>query len=154
IDQVQRDLVRADPQCVAIIQPYQRGQDIERWWSPPSGLHMIALKSSSDQAWPWSDAHDEAEAARRFRATYPSLHAHMKKFEEVVDPTGKRRGLRHREDHGRFWWELRSCAYYEAFKNPKIQYQEIQYHPRFNLDLTGCLSNNKAFFLPTDDPWL
>jgi hypothetical protein len=49
IDTPTRDqLVKSDPACADIIKPYLRGQDIERWWSPPSGLHMIVLKSSGD----------------------------------------------------------------------------------------------------------
>jgi hypothetical protein len=118
IDTPTRDrLVADDPACAEVIRPYQRGQDIDRWWSPPSGLHMIVLKSSGDQTWPWAGAADETDAERRFRATYPSLYAHMKRFEEIVDPdTGRRRGLRHRDDHGRFWWELRPCSYYQLFE--------------------------------------
>jgi hypothetical protein len=39
IDTPTRDgLVADDPPCAEVIKPYQRGQDIERWWSPPSGL--------------------------------------------------------------------------------------------------------------------
>ncbi|MFM9940218.1 MAG: hypothetical protein ACKVP7_12070, partial [Hyphomicrobiaceae bacterium] len=53
-----------------------------------------------------------------------------------------------------FWWELRSCAYYDAFEQPKIIYQVIQFYARYCLDLDGRLSNDKTFFLPTDDPWL
>jgi hypothetical protein len=63
--------VTDDPSCAEVIKPYQRGQDIERWWSAPSGLYMIVLKSSTDHQWPWADASDEVEAERRFRATYP-----------------------------------------------------------------------------------
>ncbi len=56
IDTPTRDrLVKDDPGCADIIKPYLRGQDIERWWSPPSGLHMIVLKSSGDHPWPWAD---------------------------------------------------------------------------------------------------
>jgi hypothetical protein len=102
VDTHTRDrLVGNDPGCAEIIKPYLRGQDIERWWSPPSGLHMIMLKSSSDHHWPWADASDEAEAEKRFAAAYPSLHAHMKSWESFVDPnTGKSHGLRYREDQG------------------------------------------------------
>jgi len=116
---------------------------------------MIVLKSSSDHHWPWADLPDEIQAEQRFRAAYPALHRHMKKFEEVFDSkTGKPRGLRHREDQGRFWWELRPCAYYGEFSDPKIYYQVIQYHPQFSFDITGSLSNDKTFFLANADPWL
>jgi hypothetical protein len=111
---------------------------------------MIMLKSSSDHHWPWADAPDEPEAEKRFKVAYPSLHAHMKPWESLVDPeTGKYRGLRHREDHGRFWWELRSCAYYDSFDKPKIIYQEIQFFPSYALDFLARFGNNKTFILPT-----
>jgi hypothetical protein len=122
IDTAKRDeLVRADPACAEVIEPYLRGQDIERWWSPDSGLFMIVLKSSGNFAWPWAEAADAQGAEPIFAKTYPALHAHMKGFEEYRDPkTGKQAGLRHREDQGRFWWELRPCDYYEAFLRPKL----------------------------------
>ena len=90
-----------------------------------------------------------------FRGALSALHRHMKKFEEVLDPkTGKLRGLRHREDQGRVWWELRPCAYYAGFADPKICYQVIQYHPQFSLDIMGSLSNDKTFFVANADLWL
>ncbi len=74
----------------------------------------------------------------------------MKRWESFVDPnTGKTRGLRHREDQGRFWWELRPCVYYDAFQRPKTIYQVIQFYASYSLDEAGRLLNDKAFFLPT-----
>src|SRR5690348_16603810 len=85
----------------------------------------------------------EAEAERRFKAVYPSLHAHMKAWDSFVDPeTGKKRGLRYREDQGRYWWELRPCAYYDAFDNPKVLYVDITWSPSFSRDTTGRLTSN------------
>ncbi len=46
-----------------------------------------------------------------------------------------------------FWWELRSCAYYEDFPTKKIIYQEIQYHSAYALDANGHFANNKTFFV-------
>ncbi|CAO3409805.1 hypothetical protein [Azospirillum largimobile] len=103
IDTPTRDsLIRDDPLCAALIKPYLRGQDVERWRAPDSGLHMILLKSSGDHPWPWATAATETEAEALFRRTYPSLHAHMKQFETMPPENGKPKGLRHREDHGRF----------------------------------------------------
>ena len=153
IDTAIRDrIVAQEPAAEEIIKPYLRGQDIQRWSSPDTGLFMIRMKSSSDHPWPWANAEDEEEAERIFKETYPVLHQHFKALEEFQDPkTKKTRGLRHREDQGRWWWELRSCAYYDAFERPKIIYQVIQFHPRYSLDLDGRLSNDKAFFLQSDD---
>lgn len=151
IDTPTRDrLIREDQKCAELIKPYLRGQDIDRWSCPPSGLHMVVLKSSSDFRWPWSDAPDEGAAEARFAETYPSLHRFVKQWESFVDTkTGLLRGLRHREDHGRFWWELRPCAYYTSFDHTKIFYQVIQFFPSYALDTKGRLGNDKTFILPT-----
>jgi Eco57I restriction-modification methylase len=156
IDAAKRNqLLTEDPSLSPLIKPYLRGQDIDRWSCADSGLFMVMMKSSENYHWPWSDAPDEATAEHQFSATYPALHRHFKQLEQFKDPkSGKLRGLRHREDQGRWWWELRSCAYYDAFEKPKIIYQVIQFHSRYCLDRDGRLSNDKTFFLPADDPWL
>jgi type I restriction-modification system DNA methylase subunit len=138
-------LLRADPHAADIIKPYLRGQDIKRWSPEWAGLWMIVLKSSGDHSWPWSNAADEATAEALFQQAYPSLHEHMKSLEDK---------LRKRQDHGRYWWELRPCAYYHLFEQPKILYQEIQFHSWYCFDSSGYISNNKVFFLPKADNYL
>ena len=59
--------------------------------------------------------------------------------------------LRKREDQGMFWWELRSCDYYDKFEEAKIVYQVIQWHSGFALDKERHYLNDKAFFIPTSD---
>jgi hypothetical protein len=137
------DLVAADPACAAVIEPYLKGQDIKRWHPDWAGLWMVALKSSGDHAWPWSDAGERAEDV--FRETYPSLYGRMKPLEEA---------LRKRQDKGRHWWELRSCAYWREFEKPKLIYQEIQYHPSYSFDSAGHFGNNKTFFIAVGDLYL
>ena len=156
INSATRDqIVAIDQKAAALIKPYLRGQDLQRWTCPDTGLYMIVMKSSENYDWPWSKCSDPNKAEDIFKATYPSIHQHFKPLEEFIDPkTRKARGLRHREDQGRFWWELRSCAYYEAFANPKILYQVIQFYARYSLDTDGRLSNDKTFFIPSDDLWL
>ncbi|WP_291847491.1 Eco57I restriction-modification methylase domain-containing protein [Bradyrhizobium sp.] len=143
-------LLQSHPALKAIIRPYLRGQDIRRWSSPDAGLFMIMMKSSSDHQWPWHNAPDEASAEKKLAQTFPELHAHFKAFEEFRDKrTGKLRGLRHREDQGRWWWELRPCSYYEAFSREKICIQRIAFHPRFSIDGQSRLVNDSAVILPT-----
>lgn len=153
IDRAERQrLLDLDPACHSVIKPYLRGQDIRRWTSPETGQFMILLKSSSDHEWPWSSETAESKAEAIFRATFPSLHARMKQFEEFTDPkTGKLKGLRHREDQGRFWWELRPCAYYDLFASNKIIYQAIQFHSRYSFEAEERYGNNKTYFLETDN---
>lgn len=136
-------LVREAPRSAEIIESYPRGQDIKRWSPEWRGLWIIVLKSSIDHTWPWSNFSDAAEDV--FRRTYPSLHAHMKPLE------GK---MRSRYDKGVYWWELRSCAYYDVFEKPKYVIQRIAFHPRVGLDFGNRYLNDSAIMLPTEDAWL
>jgi hypothetical protein len=142
-DDCKRKLITEHEGCKEVIKPYLRGADLGRWNSDWSNLWMIVLPSSNDRAWTWADLGEGAEA--EFKAQYPSLHRHLKPLEEP---------LRKRQDKGRFWWELRACAYWDAFEKPKIFYQEIQFHPAYSLDTEGRFGNNKTFFLTTDDLFL
>ncbi|MCL4236955.1 MAG: Eco57I restriction-modification methylase domain-containing protein [Anaerolineae bacterium] len=144
IDTATRDrLVAEDPACEAIIRPYLRGQDIKRWTPEWAGLWMILLKSSENHSWPWSKAGTGAEQV--FAETYPALYAHMKPFEEK---------LRKRQDQGRFWWELRSCAYYEIFEQPKIIHTDITWRAQFAFTDDPVYLVNTAYVWPTNDLYL
>ncbi|MCX6914391.1 MAG: Eco57I restriction-modification methylase domain-containing protein, partial [Verrucomicrobia bacterium] len=142
-DACKRKLIAEHEGCTEVIRPYVRGSDLGRWHSDWAHLWMIVLPSSNDRAWPWADLGERAEA--EFKARYPSLHRHLKPLEEP---------LRKRQDKGLYWWELRSCAYWDAFEKPKLFYQEIQFHPSYSLDAAGRFGNNKTFFLSTDDLFL
>ncbi len=142
-NETKNHLVAADPKCADIIKPYLRGQDIKRRTPAWANLWMIVLKSSENHEWSWSNADDEAEQI--FANTYPAIYDHFRPFQDR---------LRKRQDQGRFWWELRSCTYYEAFENPKFTYQEIQFHPRYSFDTNGLFFNNKVFLLPSEEKYL
>ena len=156
IDALTRDrLVQEDVSASDVIKPFVRGQDISRWVTPQSDLYMIVLKSSADHSWPWANASSEVEAEAQFAQMYPSVHRHMKRFESFADiKTGERKGLRYREDQGRWWWELRSCAYYGAFETPRVIYQAIQYYARYSLEEGPLYGNNKTYLIPSEDRWL
>lgn len=97
IEAPQREaLVQADPNSAALLKPYVRGQDIERWSAAWDGHYLIALRSSDNHPWPWHDAGEHAEEV--FAQTYPALYRHMKGHEDR---------LRTRADQGRYWWEQR-----------------------------------------------
>ncbi len=83
-----------------------------------------------------------AKAEETFKKKFPSLHDHLKPMEQA---------LRKREDQGMFWWELRSCDYYAKFEQPKIVYQDIQFHSWFALEREGCYLNDTGYIIPTSD---
>ena len=128
IDQAKRDeLIEEDPRSAALIRPWLRGRDIKRWKAEPGGLYVVAIQNSSDAdaANPWASAKTEESARAVFREAYPAIHDHLSYFERFKDKDGKEKGLRLRQDQGRFWWELRACAYYREFAYPKISMEPI-----------------------------
>ena len=143
-DQQTRDrLVAKDTKCETIIKKFLRGRDIQRWHPQWGGEWMIVLKSSENRPWPWANAGNKAEGI--FRKTYPALHRHMAQCEER---------LLKRQDKGRYWWELRSCDYYEQLDGPKLIYQDIAFHSWFALDVEGMYCNNTCYFAPGADRYL
>lgn len=137
-------LVAEDARSADIIRPFVRGQDVGRWRAEWAGLWMILLKSSDDHHWPWSSL-EAAAAEASFARVFPAIYRHFSPLRER---------LIRRQDQGRFWWELRRCAYYPEFLVEKIEYQVIQYHPQYAFDGSGALANDKIFFLPNSDPYL
>ena len=144
IDEETRNrLIHADSKCSEIIKPYLRGQDIKRWFPSWVNLWIILLKSSSDRKWAWSDASETAEEV--FEQTFPSVHRHLKPFEEK---------LRNRVDKGRYWWELRSCAYYEVFEQAKIIHTDITWRSQFALVSEPSYLVNTAYAWSSTDTYL
>lgn len=137
-------LIADDPACEAVIKPYLRGQDLKRWHPDWENLWIILLKSSSNEPWPWAGK-SGGEAEATFSKIFPSLFIRMKQFEER---------LRARSDKGAFWWELRSCAYYDVFDRAKVMWQDIGYHSRFCLAGPGLVSEATCFALDMADLWL
>ena len=148
IDEAKRDdLIEEDPRSAELIKPWLRGRDIKRWKAESGGLYIIAIQNSgdADAANPWANKATEVAAHDAFRDTYPAIHDHLRWFEPK---------LRIRQDQGRFWWELRACAYYKEFTRPKIVWPDIAPEARFAYDATGSYLGNTAYALPNDRLWL
>ncbi len=54
----------------------------------------------------------------------------------------------------RYWWELRSCSYYDVFEQDKLIYTEITWTPSVYRDKEKFLTNNTAYILGSANPWL
>jgi hypothetical protein len=144
VDTAKRNiLVQADASCNALIRRDVRGQDFSRWNLDWAGFWLICVPSSENCRWPWSDAGDEAETI--FAHTYPALYAHFLPLRDR---------LIQRQDKGRYWWELRSCAYWPGFDKPKIMYPEITWRASWLFDEDRTVCNNTAYFLECDDVWV
>ncbi len=138
-------LIAENPACEELINPWLRGRDIRKWKTEWAGLYVINIPSTANKKWPWSDAKTEDAARRIFEQTYPAIHRHLSHWEKR---------LKKRADQGKFWWELRSCAYYSYFEKPKIVYPDISQSPKFTWDESKSYLGNTAYIMPSDEIWL
>jgi hypothetical protein len=146
VDQVTRDrFILDDPSCEPIVRPFVQGTHLRPFYIEQSAQYLIALRSSDNFEWPWSVESDDADAEPVFRETYPALFDHLNKFREAAIK---------RTDQGKFWWELRSCDYWDAFDSPKIVWPDISKLPRFSMDELKRNMGNTGYFIPTADYYL
>ena len=138
-------LVAADPGSASLLRPYIEGEHCDRWHPGDSGFWMLVMKSSANHDWPWSRADSPEGAEESFKRAYPGVYARFLPLRDRLVARG---------DQGTYWWELRSCAYWDRFDKPKIMYQDITWDLRFSLDRRGLLANNTVYFLPVEDPWV
>ena len=135
-------LITEDARSDELIKPVLRGKDIRKWKTEPTDEYLIAIASSANREWPWSDAGSTSEAERIFAETYPAIHRHL---------NGYRERLIARDDQGKFYWELRSCVYYAEFEKSKIVYRRIAQSLDASYDTMGTFGLDTIFFIPTSD---
>jgi hypothetical protein len=80
-----------------------------------------------------------------FKSSYPGIYEHMKLHEDK---------LKKRADQGVFWWELRSCSYYDIFEKEKIVWKDLSTYSEFCHDNSGLFTNDLCFFIPCDSLWV
>jgi len=139
--ETQNILIKEDYRSREIIKPFLMGRDIKRYSLPkankflifiPSGWTKIQSKSSGNP-WNW------------FRTNYPAISRHLEKFLTKAQK---------RYDQGEYWWELRSCDFYEEFLRPKIIIPTIIKKACYTFDTQKFFSNDKTSIISTEDLYL
>ncbi len=144
IEREKRDEIARDKKSAAFLKPFLRGKDLRRWKPVFADQWLIVIPSSENATHPWS-GQKSAEAEKTFQHRLPAIYEHFRPL---------RAELIARADQGHYYWELRSCAYYEEFAKPKVIYQEINRTDSYAYDASGLYMNNKLFMLPEAPIWL
>ncbi|HEY6346729.1 MAG TPA: TaqI-like C-terminal specificity domain-containing protein [Bryobacteraceae bacterium] len=145
VDRPTRDrLIEEHPSSAEVLKPFLRGRDIKRWRVEFEDQYLIRIESSENVDHPWS-GRSEAKAEKAFAEAYPAIHASMEPL---------RKEMIARYDQGKYFWELRACAYWHEFDEPKIIYPDIYEHQSFAWDTQRFYMANTCYFIPTDEQWL
>jgi len=145
VDSATRDgLIAEHPSSAEVLKPFLRGRDVKRWRVNFAEQYLIKIESSQNKHHPWSGKPPK-DAERIFTKTYPAIHTHFELFRER---------LIKRYDQGKYFWELRACAYWEEFERPKIIYPDIAPSSQFAIDTDGLVADCTLFFIPSPSLYL
>jgi adenine-specific DNA-methyltransferase len=134
-------LIAEDPNSSQILRPLLRGRDIKRWKTDFQNFYLITIASSENHTHPWS-GQPLIVAEKIFSQTYPAVHGWLMSFrDELIE----------RSDQGKYFWELRSCSYWDKFSQSKIVVPAISGTVNVALDEEGFVSNNKSSIFVSSD---
>jgi REP element-mobilizing transposase RayT len=138
VDRATRDrLIAEHPSSAEVLKPFLRGRDVKRWRVDFAEQYLIKIESSENKVHPWSGkAAKNAEIL--YAAAYPAIYSFHQQF---------RAGLIKRADQGKYFWELRSCAYWQEFEQPKIIVPAITDKVNYAPDENAYYSNDKTSIL-------
>jgi hypothetical protein len=114
------------------------GKELKKWHSPLPQQKLLLFPSGWTKS-TYGNEINEENAMKNLQRDFPELMKHLIPFEEK----GKKR-----YDKGEYWWELRNCAYYHLFEEPKIAFPNLQNNNKFCLETKGVYINAPAVFLP------
>ena len=141
------ELITQDIRSEEILRPFLQGRGLVAYGGAKAGSYLVFIPKgfttlqmgidrerqelpSETVAWDW------------FKDNYPAIASWLKQFKKEAKA---------RTDKGDYWWELRACAYYKKFAQPKIFYQKFQVKPCFLYDNKHSLFNDSMWFLSVPD---
>lgn len=122
------------------IKPILEGKEIKKWNTQRASQNLILFKSKwTNETYKYINS--ETEKLEKLLIDFPFIFSHLIPFKD--------RAIK-RYDKGDYWWELRNCAYYDLFEQPKIIFPNLQNSNKFCLDTQGTYVNAPAVFIPSD----
>jgi hypothetical protein len=122
-------LCRAHSSSKKLLKPFLEGKDLKRWRAESRGLWLIYIPKNR------IDVDD-----------YPAIRDWLLPFKKKLEARATVQQ----------WFELQQPqeAYAKALAAPKISYPHFSVERLFGFEPSGAFSNDKTYFVPTDDLFL
>lgn len=134
------DLINRDAFSANILKPFLSGRNVKRYAIPAVKKYLIFLPKGITDRMRGDRGPEEWLCSQ-----YPAVAEHLAKYEDKASK---------RKDKGDYWWELRSCRYYEEFEKTKIICPTIVRHISATMDTHGLYSNDKTSIIASGDFYL
>lgn len=140
-------LIQKDASSRELLRPFLQGRGMVAYSEAQAGSCLIFIPkgftaNGMDIDRTCQQLPSEEEAWKWFEERYPAVASWLLPFADRA---------RRRSDKGDYWWELRACAYYDKFEEPKILYQRFQTKPSFVYDESSTFCNDSMYFLSVSD---
>ncbi|PCJ22478.1 MAG: hypothetical protein COA97_13380 [Flavobacteriales bacterium] len=127
------ELIKIDSKSAEIIKPVLRGRDIKRYTIDYQDLYLI-------------NPHNGYDNVERINIDdYPAIKEYLEQFEPQLSKRG---------DKGKTQFNLRNCAYVDAFEKPILFYPDISQQLSFVYSDSNYLTTNTGYFIVSDDKYL
>ena len=140
-------LIAENASASEILRPFMQGRGLIPFGKPetasyllfiPKGFTAKAFGLNPEDKEDREKMPDEHDAWTWFERIYPSVAHWLLQFKDEAS---------RRTDKGDYWWELRACAYYSEFSQPKLFYQTFQVRPCFIYSDQSVFCNNSMWFI-------
>ncbi len=127
------ELIQKNPKSAEILKPVLRGRDIKRYTIDYQDLYLI-------------NTHNGYKDVERINVDeYPAIKEHLLQFEPQLSKRG---------DKGKTPFNLRNCAYIDAFEKPNLFYPDISQQLSFVYSDSNYFTTNTGYFILSDDKYL
>jgi hypothetical protein len=134
-------ILESNPKSSVLLKPFLAGRDIKRYAVDFKETYLILIPNG------WTNLNKEDSDPWEFLLNdHKEIAIHLIKFESK---------LKKRSDQGQYWWELRSCSYYDEFDKPKLLLPDISKEGNFVLDTKEQYTLvNTAYIIGNGDLYL
>jgi len=133
-EKTKNELISEDENNKDLIKPFLIGKDVQRYVINYQQQYIIFTRRGIDIE------------------KYPTIKRYLEEFKPQLTPKKSKTQKIGRKPGDYKWYEIQDVtAYYKEFEKPKIVYGDIIVGPRFTLDDSGSLTNQRAFFIPIAD---
>jgi type I restriction-modification system DNA methylase subunit len=140
-EETKNKIINQSGKCKELIKPYLVGKDINRYLINDESRYLILIPNG----WTKNNSGAEKDKWAWLEKNYKPLAEHLSQF--------KTQAMK-RYDMGEYWWELRSCVYYNEFEKKKICWGNLCDRAAFTLDTEGYYINAPTCILTTNDKFI
>lgn len=134
-----KQLCKIAPSTQSALSPFLSGRDVKRYKKSICSRYLISFPKGYT-----NNNRGKEKPLAWIVKKHPAIMFHLADYETKA---------KKRSDQGDYWWELRSCRYYDMFKKTKLICPSITKKLSATIDKTGAFSNDKTIIIANGEDY-